>query len=368
MILRLALCRASLPPALLHGARLKFSSSPGEPVTKALEEVRRNIFTALERDVPETILPQVEYLLGVGVRADDLSKVAIREMVPQKGGEGYRKILHRPDLLRGKVEFYQSQFQVGGTAIGKMILRSVNSLFVLQDAKVRDRIDLLRGVGLDEAGVSKLLVRSPSFFSLKEETLGAKIDSLRAALSRLGDGGDPNAFLLKVIQLRPQVLSRKSEKITNLLGGLEAYGFAKTDLAQMVLKNPSLLGYDQKSVEEKLAVLEGSGFTRDQVRSFFSLSPKVFDLSLEANFKPTLRFFLDTGWTAEDLCRFPQILNYSLGKRIRPRFEYITEKGLSCETAGTARWIVLSDADFAKKVAKCGEEEWEDYVSGTRGS
>ena len=58
MILRSALCRASLPPALLHGARLKFSSSPGEPVTKALEEVRRNVFTALERDVPETILPR----------------------------------------------------------------------------------------------------------------------------------------------------------------------------------------------------------------------------------------------------------------------------------------------------------------------
>ena len=186
-------------------------------------------------------------------------------------------------------------------------------------------------------------------------------------MSRLG-GGDLNAFLLKVIQLRPQVLSRKSEKITNLLGGLEAYGFSKTDLAQMVLKNPSLLGYDQKSVEEKPAVLEGSGFTRDQVRSFFSLSPKVFDLSLEANFKPTLRFFLDTGWTAEDSCRFPQILNYSLGKRIRPRLKVHHGEGSELRDAGTARWIVLSDADFAKKVAKCGEEEWEDYVMGRGGA
>ncbi|QDZ17960.1 mitochodrial transcription termination factor [Chloropicon primus] len=321
-----------------------------------LERVAQDVTKTLDRDIPEAMLPQLKYLIGIGARAEDLSKVAIREILPHKGSDGYRKILHRPDLLRSRVGFYQGEFGVKGESIGKMIVRSVNSLFILQDAKVQDKIRLLYGLGMDKRGVSRLLVRSPSFFSLKTETLETKIGSLRRALSDICEHVDQNALLLKILELRPQVLSRKSEKVTDLLEGLVSYGFAKEEVVQMILKNPSILGYDLRSMEEKLKVLEGNAFQKEQVIAFMASSPKLFDLSVENNFKPTLGFFLGTGWTIEDLCRFPQVLNYSLSKRIRPRHDYIRRKEPNYETAGRYQWIVLSDSDFAKRFGREVEE------------
>ena len=329
----------------------RVAGSRGDP-EKKLGRVSRSVASALKREVPDTILPQLRYLLGVGVRAEDLSKVAIRELVPFRGTEGHRRILHRPDLLRSKVDFYQDHFNVDGSSIGKMILRSVTALFILQDDKLRERIDVLYGLGLDKAGVSRLLVKAPTFFSLKVETLEAKIESLRSALSELcgGERSKQNALLLKIIQFRPQILSRKAEKVTDLLQSLLGHGFTENEVVEMISKNPSLLAYDVASIEEKLALMRDFGFGEAEVRLFVASAPKVLDLSVERNLRPTLSFFLDSGWTIADLCRFPQVLNYSLAKRIKPRSDYLREKGY--ETVGKYRWIVTSDAEFAKSFSK----------------
>ena len=103
-------------------------------------------------------------------------------MVPQKGGEGYRKILHRPDLLRGKVGVLPESVPGGGHGdrqndppFGELAIRPAGRQGEGQDRSPPRRWPG-RGGGLQAPRqVPELLL------SLKEETLGAKIDSLRAA-------------------------------------------------------------------------------------------------------------------------------------------------------------------------------------------
>ncbi len=349
--------------------RLSLSTTPGgadsegdsggsKEVKRQLKEVRANVVLALQREVPKELLPQLKYLLSVGVKVDDLSKVAIRELNGVRS-DSFKKVLHRPELIKTKVGYFQDRFDVNGRDIGKMIVRSVNTLFILQTDKLQERIDVLRRLGLDDRDVSRLLSKSATLFSMTVQTLEGKIETLRAMIESFEGGlaGDPTAFLLKLVRTRPQVLTRSGAKLDEALGVLRSNGFSDEDVAQALFKNPNILGYDPKSLQQKLTFLEEYGLAREQIKDFFAAAPKLFDLAVETNMRPTFDFFLETGWEVAILCEFPQVLNYSLEKRIKPRHQFLQIYAASYDPVGRYRWVTCSDEDFAK-VANSTLEAW----------
>jgi hypothetical protein len=321
---------------------------------------------ALNSQVPAEILPQLRYLLSVGVGIEDLSKVAIRELLLTQRKGTIKKILHRPELIKSKVEFYQQEFNLDGATIGKMIVRAASGLFSQQADSLRSKIDVLYKIGLDKYTVAKLLSSTSGLLSLKVETLEKRVDSLEALLSTLESGEKQlNTLLLKVITTRPNILARRPEKLSEILAVLSEYGFTKEEVLGMVSKNPNILVYDINSTVEKFEFMKGKGFEQHEMRAFFSLAPKLFDLSIEKNLSPTLQFFLDTGWTISSLIAFPTVINYSLPSRIKPRFHFLKKKLPAYDPVGRLQWITQSDADFATKLVKCTQEEWASFKKQT---
>ena len=54
------------------------------------------VMRALKCQVPDTMLPQVKYLISIGVRIDDLSKISIREMTAPRTSS-FRKVRNAKD-------------------------------------------------------------------------------------------------------------------------------------------------------------------------------------------------------------------------------------------------------------------------------
>ena len=316
----------------------------------------------LNCEVPELLLPQVEYLLSIGVTPEDLYKVTTRELSPTGTT---KKILHRPDLIKSKVEFYQSEFNLDGSTIGKMIVRAVDGLFTRNIDDIREKLKVLYRLGLDKYTVAKLLSNSSGLFSLKLDTLEDKILCLRESISNLESNDKLNALVLKIVSIKPSTLTRKSEKISESLDVLSQYGFTQEELVAMIQKNPNILMYDIRSINRKFEFLKEKGFEQDQTRAFFSSAPKLFDLSVEKNLGPTLKFLMETGWSIPNLSAFPTVLNYSLHNRIKPRYHFLRKKLPNYDPSQSFQWIVRPDSDFAKKIVKCSLEEWLAYRKST---
>ena len=181
---------------------------------------------------------------------------------------------------------------------------------------------------------------------------------LKRLLSNLESGEKLNTLLLKVITTRPNILARRTEKVSEILEVLSDYGFTREEILGMIHKNPNILVYDINSTYEKFEFMKGKGFEQREIRTFFSLAPKLFDLSIQKNLSPTLQFFLDTGWSIPSLIAFPTVLNYSLSNRIKPRFHFLKKKLPDYNPIGRMQWITQSDADFAAKLVKCPKDEW----------
>lgn len=199
----------------------------------------------------------------------------------------------------------------------------------------------------------KFLPKSASVFSMKLDTLETKIESLKAILAPFETNSeDPNAVLLKLLSKRPSVLTRKPEKIEEVLGVLTKHGYSAEEVAIMIVKNPNILSYDRRRVEEKFDFLKDLQDFQDEaeIRSFFFSSPKVFDLS-SVNIRETFNFLRKFN-SVSRITKFPQCLSYSLEKRIKPRYMILNNMNSDVDSFSNWLWLSMSTEDFERKYCK----------------
>ena len=188
---------------------------------------------------------------------------------------------------------------------------------------------------------------------MKLDTLETKIESLKAILAPFETNSeDPNAVLLKLLSKRPSVLTRKPEKIEEVLGVLTKHGYSAEEVAIMIVKNPNILSYDRRRVEEKFDFLKDLQDFQDEaeIRSFFFSSPKVFDLS-SVNIRETFNFLRKFN-SVSRITNFPQCLSYSLEKRIKPRYMILNNMNSDVDSFSNWLWLSMSTEDFERKYCK----------------
>ena len=109
----------------------------------------------------------------------------------------------------------------------------------------------------------------------------------------------------------------------------------------------------QGALRPKIDYLKGLGI--DIVR-VIERAPQVLGLSVEGNLKPKVNYLMEKGYPIKVLERDPRIFTYSLRERIAPRVEFL--QGMEGRERALPRTLSLSDEKFCEEFAGCTVEEF----------
>ncbi|ESQ29147.1 hypothetical protein EUTSA_v10024039mg [Eutrema salsugineum] len=129
----------------------------------------------------------------------------------------------------------------------------------------------------------------------------------------------------------PKFLTYSEDKITRKFEILNECGLVQDEVCSVFKKFPQCMGLSEKSIANSIETFLGLGFSRDEfammvkrVPSAIGLSPVLVKLKSEFLVKKM-------NWPIQALVSNPQVLGYSMEKRIVPRCNVITalmSKGL----------------------------------------
>jgi len=129
------------------------------------------------------------------------------------------------------------------------------------------------------------------------------------------------------------------------------------------VKHPSLLRYNRKSMKKIVYFFSKLGITKNERVVLISRLPQVFSMSLEKNLMAKFSYFCRTlNWSVHDLSMSPQVLSLSLKGRILGRHQFLVQKGLFDKDFKRRRWLLVTDDDFARTIAKCEPEEYKKFL------
>ena len=166
------------------------------------------------------------------------------------------------------------------------------------------------------------------------EELGVAEESMGAMLLKY-----PQLFSLSIDKnLRPTVAFVR-----------EQTGVTFAAMSKMVQQHPQLLGLSiEANLQPKLRYLtEGLGIAPERLAPVVAALPTLLSLSVENNLEPKVRFLVDeAGYAREDIARSPNLLAYSLERRMRPRHEAVSRMGIKMALGSL---LSYSEGEFQRR-------------------
>ncbi|KAL8462309.1 hypothetical protein ACS0TY_033384 [Phlomoides rotata] len=239
------------------------------------------------------------------------------------------------------------------------------------DGKIKPVVEFLLHLGVPKSEIPTILTKRPQLCGI------SLTENLIPTMAFLEDLGVDKKQWAKVIYRFPALLTYSRQKLQATVDFLYEMGLSAESVGKVLTRCPHIISY---SIEDKLRP------TADYFRSLnvdvsllLHRSPQTFGLSIEANLKPLTKFFLERGYSLEDvatmisrygtlytfsladnlmpkweffqtmvypkteLIKFPQYFGYSLEARIKPRYEIMRKCGVPLLLN---QMLSLSDDDF----------------------
>ncbi|KAL2344163.1 hypothetical protein Fmac_005448 [Flemingia macrophylla] len=233
----------------------------------------------------------------------------------------------------------------------------------LDGGNLRPHIVYLMELGMDIEQIRSIIRRFPSFAYY---SLEGKIKPVVEFFLELGV---PKANIPSILTKRPQLCGISlSENLKPTMKFLESLGVDKKQWPKVINRFPAILTYSRQKMMENIDFLHELGLSEESIGVDVGIllfrCPQNFGLSIEANLKPVTEFFLERGYTLDEigtmisrygalytfslkenlipkwdfflttgypkseLVKFPQYFGYSLEERIKPRFAIMKKSGV----------------------------------------
>ena len=320
---------------------------------QAIEDVAKD----LKRQIPEFLLPQLRCFASFGVDTPELVKLTKSQLV-SKDRKG--KVLKIPEeILRERLTWYTGVFELTGKELGKALARDPRILQCSPETTTAKRVQYLTRRGMDKTQLTKVFKKSPQFFRLDV----AK--SMEPRFKFLEQLGIPKGMHPTILVKDPAIMNRTISSMEENALFLLELGFDAGSLQLVLVKHPSLLRYNRKSMSKIVYFFTKLGISQNERVVMISRLPQVFSMSLEKNLMAKFSYFLRTlGWSVHDLSLSPQVLSLSLKGRILGRHQFLVQKGVFdyFRDFKRRRWLLVTDAVFAKSIAKCPLEEYQAFL------
>ncbi|CAA7029832.1 unnamed protein product [Microthlaspi erraticum] len=184
----------------------------------------------------------------------------------------------------------------------------------VQENKIRN-VSVLREVGVSQRLLFSLLMSDDQIVCGKERFE----ESLKKVVEM---GFDPTTS--KFVEALKVFYKLSDETIQEKLCVLEKrLGFASGDVWEIFKKSPIFLALSEKKIANSVEAFVGLGFSRDEITRILKNFPWCVNLSAETVKKKTEFLVKKMNWPLKAVALSPQVLGYSMEKRIVPRCNVI---------------------------------------------
>ncbi|OAY71890.1 hypothetical protein ACMD2_23614 [Ananas comosus] len=273
-------------------------------------------------------------------------------------------------------------YGLGETDVSRIVSRHPSVLSVDSRRILRPKIEALRSFGFSGESLVRVLTAQPvlltrslenhivpcftflrtllaaadgdivSVFTRNPQGLNADLNkSILPILAVLRKHNLPEDRISKLVKIHPRVLILSLRRVNQIVDQLKAAGFLPSDLA-FIYAFRVVAAQKSASWDRKVAAFESSGLSAADVASSFRRHPWVM-LTSEEKIRRSLEFFLRRLKLApDDIVRHPNLLKFSLEKRILPRcavMSLLKRKGKLEESASVVRALLVTTSSFLKR-------------------
>ncbi|GLJ34121.1 hypothetical protein SUGI_0685790 [Cryptomeria japonica] len=230
------------------------------------------------------------------------------------------------------------------------ILRNPTILSLTVDGQLKPKMEFLKNLGL----APQIICSNPRLLSFSlENSLGPKIAHLRNLFGSTVD-------LCQALKMVPGLLTSDFEKqvkpkmeyVKNNIGVLEGS-------AAFLRALDAILGHSFETLEKKIKHMASLGLAEEEILLILKSNPKILRCSTK-KVKENIDFLIHTaGLMPRIVALSPKLLNYSVEKRLIPRykvFKYLRTNQQSKPLASLATFFQLSEKKFLKRFGQYDTE------------
>ncbi|KAF3435199.1 hypothetical protein FNV43_RR22286 [Rhamnella rubrinervis] len=223
--------------------------------------------------------------------------------------------------------------------------------------ELRPQVLYLIELGMDLDQIKSMARRHPSFAFY---SLEGKIKPL---VEFLLDLGVLKSDIPSILKRAPQFFGLSlSENIIPNMAFLEGLGVDKKQWAKLIRRYPSFLCISRQKVKTTVDFLYEIGLSAESIGKILTWYPQIIGNSIDDKLRPTAKYFCSLGVdVAVALHRFPQNFSLSIEANLKPVTEFFLERGFSMEEVGTM--ISRYGALYTKSLAKSLIPKWEFFVT-----
>lgn len=276
--------------------------------------------------------PHITYLVELGMELE-----VIREVIRKFPAFAYYSLEGK---IKPVVEFLL-ELGVSKSDIPIILGKRPQLIGISLSENLIPTMTFLENLGVDKKQWAKVIYRLPALLTYSKQKLNETVDFLyEMGLSAESVG--------KVLTRFPNIISYSVED--KLRPTAEYFRSLEVDVAILLLRSPQTFGL---SVEANLKPLTqfflDKGFSIEEVRTMISRYTALYTFSLAENLIPKWEFFLTMGYPKSELVKFPQYFGYSLKDRIKPRFAIVEESAVKLLLNQV---LSLAEPDFRKVLNK----------------
>ena len=278
--------------------------SPNDKKQKALSRV-------CEIDTDGNLRPSILYLQELGMDLDQIKGITRRfPSFPYYSLEG---------KIKPVVEFLL-ELGVPKSDIPNILYKRPQLCGISLYENIVPTMTFLEDLGVDKTQWAKVICRFPALLTYSRQKMKASADFLF-------DIGLSAESIGKVLTRWPNITSYSVEdKLQPTAAYFRSLG---VDVSVLIVRAPQTFGL---SIEGNLKPVTQffleKGFTGEEVGTMLSRYGALYTFSLTENLIPKWDFFLTMDYSQSDLVKFPQYFGYSLEERIKPRYALVKECGV----------------------------------------
>lgn len=321
-------------------------------------KVTKNSLSGMVRKYPQVLhssvaidlVPNVRYIQGLGVEPKQVGSLLTR--YPQVLG-------YRIEGTMSTSVAYLVMIGVDKRQIGPVLTEKPEIMGMRVSNNLRPKVEFISSCGIPLLVVGKMIENRPYILDYDV------VDKMRPAVDALLELGVRKEALPQMLLQYPELLGMKvQDKVEAKLPWLTAkVGVRREDMAAILEKLPQILAMNVPTGTKRVHALRDLGLTKEEVARMIVACPQLIGLSIEKRISPNGGFLVkEMKRDIKELLKFPAFLTYDLDTRIRPRFERVKEKGITCPLA----WMLnCSDAKFEDRLNSGYSSEMNEEVDAS---
>lgn len=266
-------------------------------------------------------------------------------------------------IIKPKIEYFES---VGIRGPALVTFLCSNKMILMSSLKnhIIPTFDFLLGFLKTNENLIAALKQSTRIISSNfQKVMVPNMNALRVH-------GVPEPHIVRLIMLKPQSLVLRPDMFENVVHAIKEMGFEPTSRSFIMgVRSMSILG--KATWESKKETLMSYGWSESDFLLAFKRQPIVMLVSLK-KIRLLMDFFVKKmGMKSSDVVRCPNLLLFSLERRIIPRFsvlKVLLSKKLSKKDIDVVWYLNMRKKDFEEKYLTCHMDQYPEVMEAYKNS